>query len=547
MVKGKSILSFKLLRNYWYLLPLIVFLLVFLFSLPRPLFKDPCSTVLFDRNGVMLGAKISMDGQWRFEDNENVPDKFRIAVTLYEDRWFRYHPGFNPVSMARAVYLNIKHGRIVSGGSTISMQVIRLARKNHDRTIIEKLIELFLAFKLEFSNSKEEIMGLYASHAPFGGNVVGIDAASWRYYGISPDHLSWAEAATLAVLPNSPSLIYPGKNQRILLDKRNKLLDKLMENGYIDKTSCQLAKCESLPGKPMPLPQSAPHLTERAVADGYQGRNVITTLDIHLQEKINAILEAHYPRLEANEVHNAAAIVLDVSTGNVLAYAGNVKSHDLKDYGNDVDMIISPRSTGSILKPFLYGAMLNDGLLLPTSLVPDVPMQIGSFIPENYSLSYDGAVPAKNALSRSLNIPAVKMLQSYGYNQFYTLLKKIGITTLTNNAEHYGLSLILGGAEARLWDLAGIYSSMARTLNHFNVFKGYNKNDYHPPVYISKTPKAITEYSEKSSWYDAASIWLVFQAMVEVSRPDEELFWQQFSSSSVIAWKTGTSFGNRDA
>ena len=255
----------------------------------------------------------------------------------------------------------------------------------------------------------------------------------------------------------------------------------------------------------------------------------------------------HYPQLKANEIENAAALVVEVNSGNVLAYAGNIPYEGEPEHGNDVDIITSPRSTGSILKPFLYAAMLNDGLILPNSLVPDIPMQIGGFIPENYTLTYDGAVPAQRALSRSLNIPAVKMLQSYGYDQFCTLLRKIGMTTLTKPADHYGLSLILGGAEAKLWDLAGIYASMARTLNHYDESGMYDKNDFHPPEYILPEKNRKPELTSRTSVFDAASIFLAFKAMVEVARPDEEQQWQQFSSSSKIAWKTGTSFGNRDA
>jgi len=496
----------------------------------------------------LLGARISADQQWRFPESREVPEKFRKAIICYEDRWFPYHPGFNPVSMARAVILNFRHHKIVSGGSTLSMQVIRLARKNRLRTYFEKAFEISLAIIMELTHSKNDILKLYASHAPFGGNVIGLEAASWRYFGVSASRLSWAEAATLAVLPNSPGLIYPGRNSRYLLAKRNRLLDRLWYQGKIDLTTCELAKSEPLPGKPFSLPRLSPHLLDRLTKEGYKGEKVQTTLDGGLQERVNNILGLHGIQLAANEIHNAAAIVVEVNTGNILAYVGNLKRTGKTDYGTDVDVIISPRSTGSIMKPFLYAAMLNDALILPNTLIPDIPVQIGGFIPENYNLTYDGAVPAKRALSRSLNIPAVKMLQTYGYTPFYNLLKTIGLTTLTRPADHYGLAIILGGAEARLWDLAGMYASMARTLNHFSQdHLGYNKDDFHPPVFIaSENPKKVALVSH-SSWFDAASIWLTFEAMVEVSRPDEESTWQQFSSSHKIAWKTGTSFGNRDA
>jgi penicillin-binding protein 1C len=530
------------------MVPVFLLLLLFWFSLPDPLFKDPASTVILDREMRLLGAKISADQQWRFPECDSVPEKFMQAIICYEDKYFRYHPGFNPVAMGRAVYLNARRGKVVSGGSTITMQVIRLARKNRNRTYFEKALEIFKSLRLELTHSKRDILRLYASHAPFGGNVVGLEAAAWRYFGRNARQLSWAESATLAVLPNSPGLIYPGRNPSHLLIKRNKLLEQLLRKGIIDTLTRDLAISERLPDKPFPLPQLAPHLLSRVAKEGHQGARVRTTVDYTMQERVNNILMQHSIQLRANEIWNAAAIVVEVNTGNVLAYAGNLPASGQPGKGNDVDIIRSPRSTGSILKPFLYASMLKEGLLLPNTLVPDIPMQIGGFIPENYSLTYDGAVPAKRALARSLNIPAVKMLQQYGYDQFYSLLRKTGLTTLNKPADHYGLALILGGAEAQLWDLSGIYASLARRLNHFNgKSTGYSTNDFHPPSYLFTEPVGESALNDQPQFYDAASIWLTFEAMIEVARPDAELQWQRFSSSRKIAWKTGTSFGNRDA
>ena len=350
------------------------------------------------------------------------------------------------------------------------------------------------------------------------------------------------------MLPNSPALIYPGRNHNKLLLKRNKLLDKLCKNGIIDATNCTLAKAEQLPERPFDLPEFATHLLERAALEGHAGKKIKSTIDVHLQEEVNNVIALNSKILDANEIHNAAALVLDVNTGNILAYVGNTFATAGVDNSNAVDIIGAARSTGSILKPYLFAGMMNDGLLLPTTLVPDIPMQIGGFIPENYNLSYDGAVPAKQALARSLNIPAVKMLRSYGVEQFYGLLKKLGMTTLTKPASHYGLALILGGAEARLWDLAGMYASMAGTLNHFTTYEGqYDAKDFDPPLYIAQEVTKKPNLSDHTSYLDAVSIWQTFEAMVEASRPDEESQWRQFSSSVKIAWKTGTSFGNRDA
>jgi penicillin-binding protein 1C len=516
----------------------------FVFCLPSPLFTSKTSTVLEDNTGNLLAARIADDGQWRFPDNKQLPAKFIASIIQFEDRGFYGHLGFNPMAFGRAIIQNIKAKKIVSGGSTLSMQVIRLSRNKKHRTVFEKLIEIILAVRLELSYSKSDILAFYASNAPFGGNVVGIDAAAWRYFGREADKLSWAEAATLAILPNAPSLIYPGKNQERLLAKRNRLLDQLLIARIIDTETCELAKQEALPGKPHPIPQIAPHLLQRAAKEGFNGQRIFSTIDGHLQERANEIMENHHKILSANEIHNACALVLDVNSGNVLAYVGNT-NNTKAEYEGDVDVINAPRSTGSILKPFLFASMLNDGELLPGTLIPDIPTQIAGYVPQNYNMTFDGAVPAKRALARSLNIPAVRMLQNYGVEKFNYNLKKIGMTTLTYTPDHYGLSIILGGAEGKIWDIAGMYASMARTLNHYTKYNGkYDKNDFHSPCYTSQK-KRDTDLGDLSP-LNAASIYFTFEAMVEVSRPDVDASWKQYTSATKVAWKTGTSYGYRD-
>ncbi|PCJ83861.1 MAG: penicillin-binding protein 1C [Flavobacteriales bacterium] len=518
-------------------------------SLPSLLFSDPTCTVIEDKSGHLLGAKIADDGQWRFPHNDTVPEKFEKAIIQFEDRSFHYHPGVNPFSIFRAMWQNVKEWRKVSGGSTLTMQTIRLSRKGQSRTVFEKLIEMILATRIEIAYSKNEILAFYASNAPFGGNVVGLDAATWRYFGRSPEKLSWAEAATLAVLPNAPSLIHPGKNREKLFNKRNRLLDRLLEAEEIDSSTCELSKLEPLPEKPHPLPQLASHLLTRIYLEGNKGKRIKTTIDTELQTKAIQIAEKHHRQLKGNEIYNIAILVLDVENGNALAYIGNMGERN--EHGSSVDCITAPRSTGSIMKPFLYAAMLKDGMILPNTLIPDIPTHIAGYAPKNYTLQYDGAVPAYRALSRSLNIPAVRMLQNYGLERFHYLLPKIGVTTINQPANHYGLSLILGGAEATLWDLCSIYASMSRTLNHFSDYNGqYNSDDWKVPNYKSSHEKGDVQRTSglnKTGSLSAASIWLTYQALVQVNRPANESGWNRFSSSQKIAWKTGTSFGHRDA
>ncbi|WP_240043106.1 penicillin-binding protein 1C [Mucilaginibacter phyllosphaerae] len=520
----------------------------FALCLPKPLFSSPTSFVIDDDAGQLLGASIAADGQWRFPYNAGVPIKFASCIIAFEDKRFNSHWGFDPLAFGRAIKQNIKSKRVTSGGSTLTMQVIRLSTR-HNRTIWNKLGEIFMAMRLEITYSKKEIMALYASNAPFGSNVIGLDAASWRYFGRGPNKLSWGEMAALAVLPNAPSLVHPGKNRLILLKKRNSLIDKLYRQGIIDSTTAALARLEPVPEKPMPLPQMAPHLLQRFKADFNDRKQPFnrlkTTLKSTLQAQVSNLLEKHHQVLKANDINNIAALVLDVETGATLAYVGNISHREDPEMESDVDVVGAPRSPGSTLKPLLYASMLHDGLILPNSLIPDVPTQIAGYHPENFDLGYDGAVPASNALSRSLNIPAVKMLQQYKYERFYDKLKKTGISTLKQPADHYGLSLILGGGENTLWELTGAYADMARVLNHYNKTNGwYDPADYHDPVYTT-SPKAKPAL-EKNGLLDAGSIFYTLQAMEEVMRPGEEMLWQQFSSTQRIAWKTGTSFGFRD-
>ena len=532
-------------RNRIKSLAIFILLVAYYFCLPKQLFKEPTATVITSNGNDLLGALIAEDGQWRFPASDSIPDKFKTCILHFEDEYFYKHPGFNPVSILRALKGNLSSGYVKRGGSTITQQVIRLSRKGQARTYTEKIKEIILATRLEFRLSKDEILNLYASYAPFGGNVVGIDAASWRYFNRDASNLSWAESATLAVLPNAPSLIYPGKNQKRLLHKRNRLLKKLFENGLFDKLTYELSIAEGLPQKPYPLPQIAPHLLQK-VARKNKGDRIKTTINMSLQEQTNTIVKQHYNLLKQNEIYNISVLVLDISSREVLTYVGNSPTD--KAHQKSVDIIDKPRSTGSILKPFLYASMLDAGDLLPNTLVADIPTQFGSYQPENFNNSYDGAVHANEALSRSLNVPAVRMLQDFGLDRFYHYLKQLQLKDLKFNANHYGLSLALGGAESNLWDLCKSYAAMASTLNHFNDNSSqYFKNEFIQPIYNSTSTIDFGILNDEKTVFDAASIYLTFESMKQVNRPESDESWEFYNSSQEIAWKTGTSFGFRDA
>ncbi|MFK8054519.1 MAG: penicillin-binding protein 1C [Saprospiraceae bacterium] len=514
-------------RKYFFGAVALVALLVWLCCLPSVLFEAPYSTVVYSVEGELLSARIAKDGQWRFPMSDSLDEKYVTSVKLFEDEYFEWHPGVNPVSIFRAFRQNWKAGKTISGGSTLTMQTVRLMRGGKRRRFIEKLIEASWATRLELTHSKDEILQLYAAHAPFGGNVVGLSAAGWRYYGRPPTHFSWAEAAGLAVLPNAPGVIYPGRSPVEFLRKRNALLDKLSDRGYLDATELVLAKAEPLPGKPQPLPNFAPHFTE-AVAQSEKG-NGQSTLQSDLQKELNRAIDRHHERHHSNGIHNAAILVLDVKTGEPIAYVGNTTCAD-RGSGSEVDIVQARRSSGSLLKPFLYAALLDEGRISPQTLLPDIPTLIAGYSPKNFDLSYDGAVPAREALTRSLNVPHVRLLQEYGIEPFLLQLREAGFSSLDRGADNYGLSLILGGGEVTLWDVAQVYRRMALAAKTSGL-----------------TAPAVNRDHAQTFPYSPSASYLTLDALTDLKRPGDLAAWRSFSGSRKVAWKTGTSFGFRDA
>lgn len=499
-------------RRRWLVAGGILLLGLIVFSPRRPFAGTSYSTVVTDAGGQLLGARIASDGQWRFPPSDNIPERFKTALLQFEDRHFYYHPGVDPGAVLRALISNVRAGHVTSGGSTITMQVIRLSR-GKERTFGQKCIEALQAVLLECRYSKKRILGMYCAHAPFGGNVVGLEAAAWRYFGRPASELSWGEAATLAVLPNSPSSIHPGKNRERLLAKRNRLLLRLRDKKYISEESCLLAMEEPLPDAPLPLPSYAPHF----VAAAPEGVLTRSTLRLPVQDKVEQIARRQSDALAREGIADLAIVVLDNATGEPAAWCGNA-SPERKRPGAQVDIAKSPRSTGSILKPFLYCAALQEGLILPATLLKDTPVSLNGFSPQNFDQKFYGAVPASKALSRSLNVPAVHLLREFGVPRFHSLLKEAGITSLDKDASWYGLSLILGGAEASLSEICGLYCSMVQSYSHVKDF----------PI------------------NDPVAIWYTFEALKDVNRPDE-LDWHLLPSLRKAAWKTGTSYGFRDA
>jgi len=538
----------------------LAILLLFFLAPPYAHFEGGHSVAVYARRGELLGASVSSAGQWRLPGSGKgaVPPRFAQALLAYEDKRFYYHAGVDPIALARAALQNARAGRVVSGGSTISMQAARLARPGKERALGEKAVEAFIAFRFELLLGKKGILALYADNAPFGGNVVGIEAASFRFFGRGPESLSWAEAATLAVLPNAPSAAHPGKNRDILQAKRDRLLRKLARSGEMSEDDLSLALSEPLPPAPYPLPRLAPQLVDRftlagAGKPGGPPARVATTIEASLQERAAEILGRRVASLALGGVYNGACLVARIDSGEVLAYVANVDApvgdavvgdYSVADRGGrgySVDLIRAERSSGSLFKPFLYAAALEAGELGPRSLLPDLPTRYGSYEPENNLGTYSGAVRADEALARSLNVPFVRLLKSFGVERFKDLLLSTGMSTLRRRADDYGLTLILGGAETSLWEMCGRFAALSRRASS-------GKGAGSPADFdLGLTRGELAARPIRSDPFSAGSAMLTLDALTKLARPEEEAAWEEYASSRRIAWKTGTSFGYRDA
>lgn len=501
-----------------------------LYLWPLPKLPTAYSSVLFDRQGNLMGASIAADGQWRFPVVEHVPEKLEVAVLTFEDRYYYYHPGINPIAIIRAAIQNFQSGRVKSGASTITMQVARMMH-GKKRTYGQKAVEMITALALELRYSKRQILLQYISMAPYGGNVVGINAASWRYFGRPLDQLSWAEAALLAVLPNQPSALYPGRATDALKAKRDSLLTTLFRRGMIDAMELELAVEEPLPSKPYDIPTDNVQLLN-TLKKRYGDKLFNTSIDAFWQAQTRRITEKFHRLFMANGVDNVAALVIDLEAATVLAYIGNTNDNEAD--GWEVDIVQRPRSSGSLLKPLLMAGALDKGLISPTTLLPDIPTFLSGFTPKNFNHGYEGAVPVNQALARSLNIPFVHLLKQYQYEQFQLDLRQSGFTTVSSDPDRYGLSLVLGGAEVTLWDAANVYTSL---------YKKLQGETYDAIQLMADMPKQ----NKYGTTYSNAAIWHTLNAMTNLVRPGIDQNWENFSSSQKIAWKTGTSIGFRDA
>ncbi len=507
------------------------FVLGMLWVVPLPVeqLHPSASTVLYDRNGEMLRAQLTTDEMWRLPvQMEDVSGFMVDAALAYEDQHFFYHPGINPLAILRAGWANIKAGRIVQGGSTITMQVARLMEPK-SRTWASKLKEAFRALQLELRYSKAEILAFYFNLAPYGGNIVGVGAASHLYFGKHPSQLSLGEAALLAAIPNAPNERRPDRHPGDVGKARARILDLMVEQGFIASSRAKEAASEPVPEQRMALPFKVPHLAAWMVRRYPDAGKLETELDAKIQDGVERLVRNHLKPLRAQGISQGAVVIIENETRSVRALVGAYDFFD-KAHSGQVNGALAPRSPGSTLKPFVYALGLQAGLVSTDQLIEDVPVDYAGYQPVNYDASYRGGVSVREALIQSLNVPAVNLDARLGERGLYSFLKAAGLSTLTKPRHHYGLSLVLGGGEVTLLELTNLYATLAAG------------GRVAPVRFLKSEPQR-----KGREVLDPGTAYLITDILSQVNRPTLAAVWEWAVNAPKIAWKTGTSYGHRDA
>ena len=503
---------------------LLFFLLNWIFPIRD---KVAYSTIIYDNKGEIINAFLTPDEKWRMKTELNeISPLLRKTIIAKEDKYFYSHPGVNPVSVARAFLKNIFQMKRTSGASTITMQVAR-ALEPRKRNILSKVIEMFRAFQLELKYSKDEILQLYLNLVPYGGNIEGVKAASLLYFKKNPDHLSLAEITALSIIPNRPSSLVMGRNNDLIIQERNRWLKKFAIGKVFTEKEIEDALAEPLTAERGTVPHYIPHLAYKLKQ---LGNNAIrTTIDLNSQLKTEKLVEDYVRSLRLRNIKNAAVIIINNQTHQAITYIGSADFNDTTDGGqvNGADAIREP---GSTLKPFLYAQCFDEGLLTPKMIVTDVPLNYEGYAPENYDLKFNGNVTVKYALEHSLNIPAVKSLRMLGHDKFIQKLISCDFRQIKKDQQKLGLSIILGGCGTTLEELTGLFSSFAN--EGIYISPSYSQNDsLHKKIYLMSP----------------AATYMINDILSQVNRPDFPINWQATEHMPKIAWKTGTSYGRRDA
>jgi penicillin-binding protein 1C len=510
--------------------PLLFITLNVLFPLPD---KIEYSTIITDNKGELIHAFLTSDEKWRMKTNLNeISPLLRKTIVAKEDKHFFHHPGIDPLAMGRAFIKNIFSLKRTSGASTITMQVAK-ALEPKPRTYINKAIEIFRAFQLEWKYSKEEILQLYLSIIPYGGNVEGVKAASILYFKKNPDHLSLAEITALSIIPNRPTSLGIGKNNALVVQERNRWLYKFSREKLFTAKEIQDALQEPLLAYRSSVPKLIPQLAYKLK---HQGDEIIQThVDVNTQLKVEKLVQDYARNLALKNIRNAAVVIIDNNTHEVITYVGSANFFDTTD-GGQVNGASAIRQPGSTLKPLLYGLCIDEGLMTPKAIITDVAVNYNGYAPENYDRQFNGYVTMEYALEHSLNIPAVKGLGMLGKDKLVQKLALCDFQQIKKDQNKLGLSMILGGCGTSLEELTGLYSIFA------------NEGRYiRPSYYHSLTNKTKTPYSRGLVIISPAATFMINEALSKVNRPDFPLNWQSTERMPKIAWKTGTSYGRRDA
>jgi len=498
-----------------------------LFPLPN---TKPYSKVIYAKDGTILTAYLSKDDKWRMETHLNEISPYLIkAIIAKEDKWFYWHPGVNPIAVVRAFVQNLVTGKRVSGASTITMQVARMLEPG-DRTYLKKIEEMFRAFQLELHYSKKQILEMYLSMLPYGGNVEGVKAASYIYFDRPPGKLSLAQAILMAVIPNDPNNLRVDRNEANALTLRNEWIRKFMKEDVFKKSDSKDALQEPIIARRYEIKNSAPHFS-LYVAQNFAGDEIRTSLVPSIQKTAEKLLLNYVKRVRSKQVSNGAVIIIDNKTNSVAGYCGSADFYDNNTSGQ-VNGVIAVRSPGSTLKPILYSMAFNQGLLTPQMRLLDLPTDINGYAPENYDLKFHGWVTAKFALMNSLNVPAVRLLQKVGLDNFFSVLEKGGFDDIAENEKSLGLSVILGGCGVRLEQLASFYTTFA------------NGGILYPLNYLASRKK---DKKNSIRMFCPGAVYLTSQILTSNERPDFPAEFLSNTNLPKIAWKTGTSYGKRDA
>jgi penicillin-binding protein 1C len=510
---------------------LFFFILDYLFPFPVESIKRDPTAIITDKDGKPLRFFLPEDKRWRFPVKlKDVSPKLVEAVIASEDRWFYIHPGVNPIAMARAFYTNIKEWRVVSGASTIPMQIARMSEPK-SRTIFSKAVEVFRALQLKCLFSNDELLEIYLNIAPYGGNLEGVGAASYFYFGKTPRVLTPGEIALITALPRSPGSYDPTRNPKISARERNKVLRQLAVRGVFRHSEAESGAKEPVPQRRKPQPFLAPHFSEFVYREIADGRSLKTTLDISIQKIAEEVARRHIGLLRKDGIDNLSIVVIENGTRKIRAMVGSVDYFDRKHSGQ-VNYALARRSPGSALKPFLYAMALDEGIVIPDTFLLDIPTDFSGYVAENYDSRYRGKVTLETALILSLNAPAVRMLSRVGLGDFHKLLLKGGLSTLDRPSEKYGLPLILGAGEVRLLDLTNLYTTLARGGSHGS---------------LRVSDKFGGDEAETRLFSREAS-YLITEILTGLERPDMPAnTWALTEDVPEVAWKTGTSYGNRDA